>query len=124
MTYIKTVTEEELKDFMIEMIVKGHNYDIFAVMHKGKFDLYDEKTEDIQGICYTLCVGSNYWEEEYYNYCRISTEEYTEGLKGYGKKRTEKLIERMREDRNQFRDYMDLAMDHIEIDDKLMEIVF
>ena len=124
MVYIKTLNEEQLREFMIDMLVNGYNYDYYAkILKNGKIRIYNEKIEN----SYTLCVGDHYWKEQYREYCRMSQEEYNDTIEDSDKlneSELEDIIDRQYYDKEQFRDYVELARDHIEIDSKLMEIVF
>jgi hypothetical protein len=121
LSYPKNLDKDQLRNLAIDLILEDLDIDLYVVPYKGRFDVYD--SEPNIGF-YKLCYSKDYWHEEYEKYCEESTREYTKGLKGYGEKRTEKLIEKMKDDYSQYKDYLELVKDHLEFDESFMEIVY
>lgn len=122
MTYIKTVTEEEFKDILIDDYVnRSYGKEYYIIFNKDKLDLYDEPIDN----SYKCTIMRGYWENEYREYCISSQTEYNDNMEGedhLNEYELGSIIDRMYDDDEQYRDFISLAKDHLTIDDELMEI--
>jgi hypothetical protein len=121
--YIKTVTQKELKDILIEDYVNKQYYKTYYAIlgnDEDRIRLFD--SEDYDNM-YKIQILPCYWEEQYRDYCVTSAREYLQQEnENVTWEEIDDLATRTEEDKEQYRDYISLAKDYIEIDNKLMEI--
>lgn len=127
MTYLGLFNEESLRDLIIDRVVNRELEPLTAI--KKNNDQWDIFTDIVNSGYYNIEVKSSYyfWKDQYYEYCVSSQEEYNNGLIEEFQLNDDQLsdlINKMSEDKEQFRDYLDLVKDHIDINENFREIGF
>lgn len=124
MTYLGLFDEDKLRHLIIDRIVDRELDQLTAIKNEDKFDIFTNLTNVTN---YNIEVKASYyfWKGEYRQYCIELQEEYNNGLNDEDQLSRSELgdiIDKTYEDREQFRNYLELVKDHIDIFDK--EIVF